>query len=350
MKDRQTALPVIQDGESNQKIKLINHMMISYFNDVGIKFVGSTVVGVVLAGLFSPVDRALYLAQNTGRNFFLKANFIRPFEGFRTAIFQRTISGGSYFFLQGLVETSLSSFLGRSEAGTHYLEKIGVGFCAGMLNGIMMNPLSAIKSNMWSESERIRALKTDLSVDADKFHKNCLIKQRVGFFRMASTMWQSGGFSPFHRGLTAMLWRETHFAIPYELTRYGLRLHLYDNDHAMNNFAYGVVSDSIGAGVGAIVASVPNYVRNLQYHVPLNKDPHSIIECLITFNNKVMQAEYKFLTLRQMLCLGPGTARVAIGTALGQGLFKIVVDGMKDVQKNIFEKHDGSIKNAKPNF
>ncbi len=333
MQDRQASPAIVDDSPTTKVMSFFKNILVSYFNDDGIKFAASTVVGVTLAVAFNPVDRALYLAQTTGRRFLSTANFSHPFEGFRAAMFQRIISGGSYFFLQGLAEAYIVPLL-RSEGGAnHYRERIGVGFCAGALNGLLLNPLSAIKSNMWSESERIRAIKTKLAPTEDKRHKNNLIKQQISFFKSSRAMCLAGGVAAFYRGLPAMVWRELQYSVPYEVTRYMLRIYLHDDKNKMRDFGCRVISDSIGGGVGAVAASVPNFVRSLQYHAPLHEKEPTVIECLITLNNKVMQAEYKFLTLRQTLCLGPGTGRVAISSALGQGLFKFVVDKLTDAQK-----------------
>lgn len=56
-------------------------------------------------------DRALYLSVTERQAFLTASNFRLPYLGFSQSVLQRTVSGGFYFYLQGVVDTHLSPLL-----------------------------------------------------------------------------------------------------------------------------------------------------------------------------------------------------------------------------------------------
>jgi hypothetical protein len=157
-----------------------------------LKFNCGLIGGITQAGMFNPWDRALYLSVKHSRPFLSLSNFSRPYQGFWQAIVQvclcgvfdvcddmrwdgmgwdgmrvwnflfvlvacqefsyqptksttqnkpqRTLSTGLYFpledlFMQPCYETFDNKFLAAWMAGT----------LAGALNGVALNPASAIK-------------------------------------------------------------------------------------------------------------------------------------------------------------------------------------------------------------
>jgi hypothetical protein len=57
--------------------------------------------GAILAGVFNPYDRALYLSVQHKRAFLCPANFANPYQGFAQSIVLRMVSSGLYFPLEG---------------------------------------------------------------------------------------------------------------------------------------------------------------------------------------------------------------------------------------------------------
>ena len=60
-------------------------------------FVAGIVAGSVIAGFFSPWDRALYISVRDRIPFFDKTCWRNPYQGFLNGMLQRTLSSGLYF-------------------------------------------------------------------------------------------------------------------------------------------------------------------------------------------------------------------------------------------------------------
>lgn len=155
--------------------------------------------GVTQAGLFNPWDRALYLSVKNERPFLAAENFNRPYQGFWQAIIQRTCSTGLYFPLEDLF-----MHLCVDVAGEGFLGAFLAGNLAGAINGIMLNPASAVKYQTWGN-------------------------ERSSFYETARLMWRDGGIRPFLKGTVPTILRDLTFGGIYSLLRN--RLHLFFKEH-----------------------------------------------------------------------------------------------------------------------
>ena len=109
--------------------------------------------GVGQAALFNPWDRALYLSVKNNTMFLDRSNFTQPFQGLFQTITQRAISSGLYFPLEEIFrDLLLHSNTNITGNSSPLLGRMGINFLsgnlAGAVNGILMNPVTAIKVNI----------------------------------------------------------------------------------------------------------------------------------------------------------------------------------------------------------
>eukprot|EP00730_Choanoeca_flexa_P018799 TRINITY_DN9160_c0_g2_i1.p1 TRINITY_DN9160_c0_g2~~TRINITY_DN9160_c0_g2_i1.p1 ORF type:complete len:323 (+),score=30.55 TRINITY_DN9160_c0_g2_i1:139-1107(+) len=253
--------------------------------------VASVVTGTILAGAFNPWDRALYLSVKDDRPFLSRSNFVRPYEGFRQAMAQRIVSGGLYFFLQGLAQDTLQPAMQRHgySAGD---QAMAVGLSAGFANGIMLNQLATVKYYTWNKSGR-----------------------NLSFLSACARMYQQAGIRPFLRGMMATGARDMVFGLTYEWIRSRYR----------DKLSTSALFVNMTAGAAATVVSGPlNYVRNMQYAASL-KQPCPSTWAILShlFGNARAQSTWmgtlQYLQFR--LRIGWGSLRVAVGMSAGQALF-----------------------------
>ena len=145
--------------------------------------------GFLQAGLFNPWDRALYLSIKEERPFLSKANFVNPFAGVSQTILQRSISAGLYFpleeiFADRLVSSELFGTTSKEIQNNRTLIALMAGLLAGASNGIIMNPLAAVKYSFWGAAEAER-YKTFAETAVEMFKKGGL---RIYFVGAAATV------------------------------------------------------------------------------------------------------------------------------------------------------------------
>jgi hypothetical protein len=279
--------------------------------------------GMILAGLFNPWDRALYLSVIKQRRFFSSLNWSAPYHGFTQTVVQRTLSGGLYFVLQSEMRSRLQPLLedelGMSTRWTNF----SVGLTAGLANGMLLNQLATIKYHSWGKSSRT-------------------------FWTSASHMWRKGSARPFFKGIYVTGLRDTMFGCAYEVLRgFGRSMvdvdsvapvRVHDGDHRDDDDddAGGLrqrvtranklfVIDMLSAGAATVVSGPLNYVRNLKYAAPASLTPPTIRECLTSLWHDAQAKPTPLESMRYLgacLRIGWGTARVAMSMAVGQQLFE----------------------------
>eukprot|EP00051_Salpingoeca_urceolata_P011652 m.144686 g.144686 ORF g.144686 m.144686 type:complete len:325 (-) comp17201_c0_seq7:544-1518(-) len=214
----------------------------------GVSAVAGLCSGTVQAGLLTPWDRALYLSVKEHNRFLSKTNWIKPYEGFLQTIVQRTFSGGIYFVLQGILETSLQPIMQEhySRAQVSFV----VGTLAGVGNGLLLNPLSVVKYHMWGNSH----------VDT--------------FGSTSRDLWKRGGLAPFFKGVRSTVYRDVVFGITYEVGRHKL----FDLTGGCDEMGHTrTLACNFVAAFSATLFSAPlNYVRNIKYATPPQHRPPSI--------------------------------------------------------------------------
>lgn len=262
-----------------------------------IDFISGLVAGVSCAAAFNPWDKALYLSLKNRRDFLNKANFLHPYQGAATAISQRAFLGSIYYIAQGELNYNLSPYLHERFALNQLPSQCLVGFLSGAINGLLNNSVSAIKYHTWGQEER-------------------------AFFRSMREMKAQGGLRPFVKGTIATIGRETVFGASYEVIRFLLRKH----DDSSSKGSFGIfAADTCAAGISTIASSPLNYARSLQYATaPEHPVPtiRAILSTLWHESKATNQRPLERLSFfQQRLRIGWGTARVAVGMAMGQKIF-----------------------------
>jgi hypothetical protein len=102
------------------------------------------VSGLVQAAVFNPWDRALYLSIKENRGFLHLENFRNPFSGLLQTLFQRACSAGLYFPLEDIFMKMLSENSAANGLNSNVMSFVA-GNSAGALNGLVLNPLAAVK-------------------------------------------------------------------------------------------------------------------------------------------------------------------------------------------------------------
>lgn len=255
-----------------------------------IKFNCGLLGGVSQAGLFNPWDRALYLSVKHERPFLAIENFNRPYQGFWQAIIQRTFSTGLYFPLEDL-------FMGPCEklAGPGFLGAFLAGNLAGAINGIMLNPASAVKYQTWGQ-------------------------ENSSFYATARLMWREGGIKPFLKGTSPTILRDLTFGGIYSLLRNRMFrvLKSIDAPNTKPSRAEIFIVNFVAAGVATTVSGPFNYVRNIKYSFPADVEPPSTSQIL---RDVWREAKAKptlasgAVLLQERFRIGWGTGRVAVGMA-----------------------------------
>jgi Mitochondrial carrier protein len=252
--------------------------------------------GVLQAGLFNPFDRALYLSVKNHVPFLSVANFQNPYQGFSQSIFGRALSGGLYFPLEHYFSSLVPPNTGP---WANFLAGTG----AGMMNALLLNPITAVKYQTWTRTTPTTMLQE------------------------ARIMWtDSGGIRPFTRGLIPTICRDVVFGGCYTLLRLEFQFQGWvsaDNDE-QHNTAW--VGNMVAAGLATILSGPWNLARTIQYGtIGPNQSPPTI---RVVFQQLYLEVSsqptilHRLKYLQSRLRIGWGTARVAIGMSFGQYVYE----------------------------
>lgn len=215
------------------------------------------------------------------------------------AAVQRTISGGLYFVLQGIVADVVQH--GRKQGDpAAKSDSFVVGLVAGTLNGALLNPLAAVKYHNWGSEFTWR-----------------------GSLRHALA---HGGPAVLVSGMGSTVMRDATFGVCYEVGRDRLRVH---SDH----LAWQVASAAGAAALATVFSSPFNYVRSIQYAHMTDEEPKRRIVMQLGrlwANAKKEPSPLRYLA--QRLRIGWGTARVATSMALAQLIFAEIKEMSKKKQ------------------
>ncbi|CAE7222526.1 unnamed protein product [Symbiodinium sp. CCMP2592] len=135
-------------------------------------------------GRNAKMDRALYLAIVNGRPFFSRANWREPYRGITQTLTQRSLSTGIYFPLEELCVRATGSQALGGQAG-------------GVLCGVLLNPLSYVKYQMWKEDD-----------------------VRRSFNQTAMRMLRKVGPKVFLRGIISTAFRDGTFGLCFSLRKF----------------------------------------------------------------------------------------------------------------------------------
>lgn len=285
--------------------------------------------GLVQAGLFSPWDRALYLSIKEDRPFLSQRNFVNPYSGVFQTLFQRAISSGLYFPLEEIFADVLVAS-GAFGQGSSILSNkrqyvaFSAGLMAGSLNGLIVNPLAAVKYHYWG---------TQTGTE--------------NFMSTAMEMCRKGGMRIFLVGTTATVLRDLVFGGTYGLLRH--ELHALSKQRAQMKAprieetggrgpsgsslqatsSYFLEKPSfleniIAACMATVVSSPWNYVRNIHYGTPSGTKPKAAVAIWQELFRKAGSqsgALEKVFFLQTQLRVGWGTARVGCGMAVSSKIY-----------------------------
>ncbi len=313
--------------------------------------------GFVQAGLFNPWDRALYLSIKEERPFLHVKNFVNPFAGVSQTIFQRSISSGLYFPLEEIFADMIvsSAIFGTSPselAPNRTWIALYAGLLAGATNGLLMNPLAAVKYSFWGATESDR-----------------------GFLHTAKEMFQRGGLRIFFVGSAATVTRDLVFGAFYGVLRHELpwikqaiwpkltstssqffsstmntknspgistdKDSSTSTDGTPRSTTIGATRDSrivlqlkptfgmnlIAASIATIISAPWNYVRNVHYSTPIGEKPVGTLTILRQLWCQAMQEKTiigKMFHLQRQLRIGWGTARVGCGMAFSSHVYNVI--------------------------
>jgi hypothetical protein len=272
-----------------------------------------TLSGIATAGLFNPVDRALYLSVINLKPFLHRDNWLRPFQGASNALLHRTISGGLYFAAYDLLQSPVQQWALRrplrhdDKTYDVLVTSFVTGTLAGFVNGVILNPIAAVKYAAWGS-------------DTSK-----------GLQGFAVSLWQKGGIRPFINGIVPTVCRDMVFGGAYATLRFVFALELSrmltsgDYPRAKDQgSAIAPVSQFAAAAIATTLSSPINYWRNMQFDTRVGSKPVGMVQCMRELQHAMAEQPDVRHRIRQIglkLRVGWGTVRVATGMAVGQQLY-----------------------------
>ena len=246
------------------------------------------VAGALSAGMFNPIDRALYLSVKERRAFLLADNFRRPYQGFLQTVGGRTVQGGAFFPLEHMCKGAMSDSVSPVAAN------FAAGSMAGAVSAVALNPMSAIKYRTWGRDDALTR----------------------GLLSEARDMFRRGGFRPFFNGMLPTVIRDVIFGGTYTVLRRQAHEHLPSEMHWVGNMC--------AAGVATIISGPLNLARNMQFAAGPSETRQSIVQVLMSLKNEIAAERgplKKLSHVQGRLRVGWGTARVAVGMAFGNHVY-----------------------------
>lgn len=271
-----------------------------------------TVSGVILAGVFNPFDRALYLSVVVPRPLFHAENWKQPFQGASNALLHRTVSGGLYFALYDIIHEPVKQHLRFGSSSDWLVQKVAAGNLAGFANGVLLNPMAAVKYAAWGDNSN------------------------QGLRTIASDMWRKGGARPFINGILPTICRDMVFGGVYAGLRHVIYLRLHDTlePYEFTRFA-APTAQFVAAAVATMLSSPFNYWRNMQFATDVGERPAGIISCARSLAAEVAHENRwhgGLALLQDRLRIGWGTMRVGAGMMIGQQIFDVVMSYLEEAR------------------
>ena len=214
------------------------------------------------------------------------------------------------------------------------------GNTAGAVSGVVLNQFTAIKYASWE-------------------------KDSGGFFVTARHMWRQGGVQPFMKGIVPTVLRDTIFGGVFALSKEGCARLLNAvrerawlskeqkhrrpttsppspppspstlfarqfsrwSDSHVGTITF--VSSLIAGALGTIASSPFNFVRNIKYGWPPNATPPPAAAILSQLREEAIAKRQEeglrsaLSFVQERLRIGWGTARVAVGMAIGYEIYEV---------------------------
>ncbi|CAM9689094.1 unnamed protein product, partial [Chrysoparadoxa australica] len=262
--------------------------------------VSGVLSGVVVAGVFTPWDRALYLCVINKRHFLHKSNWVSPYQGFFQTISSRTIQGGLWWPLEDQSVRFTTRLLPDHPAGGRMLG----GLLAGVFNALLLNPASAIKYHIWGTKRQL--------------------------FHAAQKMYRKGGLGSFFKGAQSTVFRDSVFGAVFTTLRHA---------GSRGDSSFGV--DFASSAVATVLSSPMNYARNIEYSLPAHSRENGWSICKKLLSKVSYQTLGLWIACRFVLTrlrIGWGTLRVAVGMACGSKVYGRCLASIEHVSREVPEK------------
>lgn len=230
------------------------------------------------------------------RHFLNWKNFQNPYHGVTQTLVQRSLSTGLYFPLEDIFIHLLSSRM-KDFSLTDNRVHILSGNFAGLINGLFLNPLSYIKYQCWG-------------------------RNNASFFNQATQMYLNGGPTVFFRGTVATCFRDAIFGASYAFLR---NFQFYPASASVSSDK-SIFQDMAAAGIGTILSSPLNYIRNIQFHRHSAKQCPTMRIVILKLGFELYREKTYFKRLKMLqhrFRIGWGTLRVAVGMGLGAKLYSL---------------------------
>lgn len=317
---------------------------------INVNWAAALAVGVATGIGFHPIDLAFYRRSiekiKDRQSLFTPKYWAEPTTGLRNTVYQRIISNGIYFALQGELNSRLLPIM-KNE--WHYSDKvsaIGIGLLAGAATGFFSNASYAVKFYTFTHKPKGKPLENALR------------------------MWKQGGPRPFLNGIYPGVMRDATFGLFYEFTNLILDKHFVikiqnqipDENKKTKDFIY-FSSRFFSASLATAASSPWNYARNMQFKTSPQKKAPLVLDiwCAAwTESKKTLKASSKKTHLNQTMIkpsyfprvmffatifnVGLGTLRNSAGFAIQQLLFKKFSSLLHGLDEQV-EDHTSNHKN-----
>lgn len=174
-----------------------NESTINISFPLNVNIAAGFIVGLAASIGFHPIDRAFYLRNvdkfKNRQHLFSSKYWLNPWQGLRNTFYQRILSNGVYFTLQGEFKTHLFPKLTNEWQLSESLATFIVGLSTGTATGFFSNASYAVKFYTISRGK-------------GKPLENAIL------------MWNAGGYKPFTNGIYAGVSRDAIFGCFYELS------------------------------------------------------------------------------------------------------------------------------------
>mmetsp|Transcript_9377 Transcript_9377/g.15295 ORF Transcript_9377/g.15295 Transcript_9377/m.15295 type:complete len:278 (+) Transcript_9377:418-1251(+) len=259
------------------------------------------VAGTIHATVFSPVDRALFLANVNKRPLLVRSNFVKPFQGLNQVVCQKTLTGGMCFPLEDFLRRYCP--VGEQDS---LLRNFVAGTLTGSIIAIAANPLSTVTYQSWGNH-----------------HKGNVLQ-------VAHKMWKQAGLTSFKNGLGITLCRDFFWGGVYSCVRHEIpKLFVAEGD---KNDGVSFVSNVFAAGLATTITAPLNYLRNLEYGQSLDGAKRlDKLEALkeLWSDARVVHAKNgtnRLNYLASRMTIGWGTLRVSLGLAFSCQVYEFLRD------------------------
>ena len=310
-------------------------------------FLAGTVSGGFQSVALVWYDKALFLSVVHKRKFLCATNFEKPFSGLFQSLGHRILSGTLYFPLEDYFMKAIPSSL----PFYHFW----VGSLAGMVNGMVLNPISAIRYQYWNKnisySTTTKNMKSSFQSSQQSTTTNgggsSSSKRYQSFLSTGHQMFKQGGFSSIFRGNLVTMVRDVIFGSIFTISRFYFRdmseissssrpkNSKEDRKGGMRRAVMLVFVDFLSGSAATILSSPFNYVRNILYSLPSSyenmnnnkkktsggklggkgdcikemKNKYSTINILIRLYQDALNSKSLFQHLQSRLRIGWGTLR-----------------------------------------